>query len=183
MTVPRLLGPLTAVALAVTAGCGVRHKSEPPPPAPAATSAGAVADAAADYLGCSEYCLQAGEYGDPGGATRNAAEAPGDITLADVMLPVTVTCKLEASCQGAILILPTESPAPLDELGRSDLAVGGGATRTIAVKLTGEAVALLRQRGTLAVDVLLDTSPSGDECEAEDMSCVVDNDVTAHAGA
>jgi hypothetical protein len=184
----------TLVTLSLVAGCSTDAPDPPPPsqdvvtdsPSPTESpsptgSPSPTADETGDYLGCGEYCLQAGEYGDPGDDLDNPAELADDvITLADGMLPLTVECYTDDRCRGAILILQDSEDAEVVELGRSDLDVAGDSTRTIAVKVSDEGLDLLDQEGDVEAFVALDLGDP--DCpDRDEFHCVVAQDITAHA--
>jgi hypothetical protein len=155
----------------------VRHGSSPssPPSIPAAA-----------ILGCHQYCSIAGGYG--GGEPGRPATDFVRITTARLgggALLVTVACLERTACRGAILVLPaSQSDLAVMELGRSDLVVGGGRTRTIEVPMSPRGLRALRARHgqRFPVDVLVDFgNPS---CPpASELPCVADRRVIIDAGA
>lgn len=152
----------------------VRHRSSP-----SSVPAAAV-------LGCHEYCSIAGGYG--GGESGRPATDFVRITSARLgggALRVSVTCLERTACRGAILVSPaSQSDLDVMELGRSDLVVGGGRTRTIGVPMSPRGLGALRARHgqRFPVDVLVDFgNPS---CPpASEMPCVADRRVIIDAGA
>jgi hypothetical protein len=133
------------------------------------TTASPSADASSSEvrLGCGTFCQNAGGYG---AAPSAVPEIPAVtivstgsiISGADGYIPITVRCDLPVQCSGALsldlapfgvtLTLPTI-------VGRSDLLVDGGTTRTLGVLLPPEALAYVRSHGPTTTWVTADTRP------------------------
>jgi hypothetical protein len=126
----------------------------------------AVADG--DRLGCSTYCQTAGGYGGAGGN-----RPPPAVTLvstsvtadADGYVPVTLRCHLQVQCMGVLLLIPVDSEGHSiavpgatggGRIGRSDLLVNAGATRTIGVPEGGATLAYLRSHGPTPFNLTID---------------------------
>lgn len=121
----------------------------------------AVADPSGDRLGCATYCQNAGGYGGAGGADRPPPAVTlvsnGTVTVdADGYVPVTLRCNLQVQCMGVVLLGG----------GRSDLLVNGGATRTIGVPLSPQALASLKSNGPTTLNVTIDAGQApGTQCQ------------------
>jgi hypothetical protein len=131
----------------------------------------AVADPSGDRLGCGTYCQNAGGYGGAGGN-----RPPPAVTLvstnvtadADGYVPVTLRCHLQVQCMGVLLLTPVDSEGRSiavpgatggtggGRIGRSDLLVNAGATRTIGVPEGGATLAYLRSHGPTPFSLTID---------------------------
>jgi hypothetical protein len=138
----------------------------------------AVADSG-DRLGCNAYCQNAAPEGGGGGAGEPSAvtilAGPGTTVFpdADGYVPVALRCNLSWECNGALAVtlpkLHVMPPKLTMTVGKSNLLVSKGATRTIAVPLptvVGEknpasTIALLRTYGPQPLNISADASQSG----------------------
>jgi hypothetical protein len=149
----RALTLVLGVAIAALAGCG----DGPEPQTTDAQSAGQP-----ERLGCGEYCQQAGLIGD-GASGRPALSidtgSPVE-ALPDDTIPITTTCLLPVSCEGALLLYSYELGRYGDSAGRSDLVVEPNSPRTIAVPLVGAARKALHAHGRLEIAVTADLLPT-----------------------
>lgn len=128
---------------------------------------GAANKAAADETrpGCNTYCQSAGQYGAPGGPTKQAVTIVSSGTLTpdpDGYVPVTLTCNVQIQCVGALLLELSGWSNTQDEMswvtGRSDLLVNAGATQTIGVKVPTAAIDYVRSHGPTPLKVVADTN-------------------------
>lgn len=150
--------------------------------------------------GCGTYCQNAGpirvplEGSDNAGPIRSPGEdstprpaativTAGTVTVdPDGYVPVTVTCNLPVQCNGALLIML--APFGIDtggkptKLGRVDLLIDPGATRTFGIALPAEAIAYLRSHGPTNTWVTADTAlttPAGcEDIPALESMCPID---------
>ncbi len=125
----------------------------------ASGASGPQGEAGGDLLGCHSYCQQAGGYGGgapPGIPHMTEIITRGSVTLSAGAVPIQVTCKFDRQCRGALLLLSAGTSVTQD-LGRSDLIVDTGATRTIAIPLSPAGKKLLSKRGKIKVFVTADS--------------------------
>lgn len=119
----------------------------------------AVADG--DRLGCGTACQSAGQYGAPGSNGPQGVTILSSGTVApdsDGYVPVTFACHMPTQCVGSVVLELAGFDNPHDRLpfvtGRSDLAVNGGATRTIGIPVPAEAIAYVRSQGPTPIGVI-----------------------------
>jgi len=129
---------LIAIALLPSCGSNTNAVADPTTTSQSASTSGEL------RLGCGTFCQNAGGYG--GGLTA-VPEIPaatvvsnGTVTpAADGYLPVTVECDLPVQCSGALSLdlkpFGMSSPQLPTTVGRSDLLLDGGATRTFGLLL------------------------------------------------
>jgi hypothetical protein len=79
----------------------------------------------------------------------------GPVNVADGLIPVTVQCRFNRPCNGAIVVTLDTT-----ELGRSDLIVPAKDRRVIGVELSPAGQKALSAAGRVKVLVTLDTGPS-----------------------
>jgi hypothetical protein len=141
---------VSAVSAVVPVACG-SDGEEPPPPGGTASEV-----VEPERLGCGAYCQNAGGYGGgEAGKILMRIETRGSVAPVDDAVPVELTCLLSEPCKGAILI--SSSSPDYVQVGRSDLLVEGGSTKTFAVPMFPEAIAALeRGGGQLPVSITAD---------------------------
>jgi len=151
---------LIAIALLPSCGSNTNAVADPTTTSQSASTSGEL------RLGCGTFCQNAGGYG--GGLTA-VPEIPaatvvsnGTVTpAADGYLPVTVECDLPVQCSGALSLdlkpFGMSSPQLPTTVGRSDLLLDGGATRTFGLLLPPEALAYLKSHGPTPTWVVADS--------------------------
>jgi hypothetical protein len=176
------------------AGCGqgsgsttsappvVPTTSAPPPVGPTTAAATKNAPTGGDFLGCHQFCEQAGAFG--GGSLipssdDNLSIATNDVSIADGLIPVTITCKRADVCQGAIVVNALYAGSAL-ELGRSDLTVAGHTTRVIGIMVSADGLTALTSSGKLAASIAVNYGQP--TCSDSD-GCGLSANITVSAAA
>lgn len=138
------------IAIAVLAGCGDGSEN------------GSDEQEAPARLGCAEFCQQAGGIGDGSTGMKMLTIDVGDSVeaLSDGAVPVAMTCRFTAPCEGAVLLNSDVTPFPPEKGGRSDLLVNAGSSRTIAVPLTEVERKELERAGRLEVAITALLTPA-----------------------
>jgi hypothetical protein len=146
---PFIAATIGLIALGFVPACGGASKhASAETSTPSSKSRGS---GSGDRLGCGEYCQSAGGYGGtPGGQDAITVASTGTVSPdADGYVPVTLKCNIPMQCRGAMIL----SLKPFRADGRSDILVGAGDTRTIAVPLPPAILAYLEDHGTTTLDV------------------------------
>jgi hypothetical protein len=138
------------IAIAVLAGCGDGSEN------------GADDQDEPARLGCGQFCQQAGGIGDGSSGMKMLTIDVGDSVeaLPDGAVPVAMTCRFNASCEGALLLNSDVTPFPPEEGSRSDLLVDAGSSRTIAVPLTEVELRELERAGRLEMAITALLTPA-----------------------
>ncbi len=182
-----LMAIMVATSVAGLVACSGKPASSPSPPIdssggsasslpqPVVPSSAAPASATEVRLGCGEYCQNAGGYGGAVPMGRTPVDAmqvvEGAVSVdADGYVPVTLTCLVPATCQGAVLLhIDGHSSSEYCGGGKyihdgcSELFVDANSTRTIWVPFAPESLAYARTHSPVTVEV---------EAEANQPGCV-----------
>jgi hypothetical protein len=113
--------------------------------------------------GCGTYCQSAGGIGGDEGPGQPAVTivSSGIVTVeADGYVPVTLTCDLRVQCRGALVLALMRGTDQGLANSKSDLVVDAGATATLGVRLSAEALGWLQSHGRAHFLVIADSGPS-----------------------